>query len=95
MNYLHIYVEYRAVPGVFRTIDPPPPLHPASVSSLRTKGAVHTRRAVGGSIIRKTPDIGLASYSIIPLRVDSFCNDSVKASEIRQSVQPCLVPLMT
>jgi hypothetical protein len=27
---------------------------------------VHTRRAVRG--LRKTPDIGLASYSIIPLR---------------------------
>jgi hypothetical protein len=27
------YIEYRAVSGVFRTIDPPPPLHLASVSS--------------------------------------------------------------
>jgi len=35
-KYLHI--EFRAVSGVFRTIDPPPPLHPASGSSLRTKG---------------------------------------------------------
>ncbi len=26
-------MEYRAVFGVFRTIDSPPPLHPASVSS--------------------------------------------------------------
>ncbi len=34
------YIEYRAVSGVFRTIDPPPPLHPASVSSPCTKGAV-------------------------------------------------------
>ncbi len=32
------YVEYRAVSGVFQNIDPPPPLHPASVSSHRTKG---------------------------------------------------------
>jgi hypothetical protein len=32
------YVEYRAVSGVFQNIDPPPPLHPASVSSPRTKG---------------------------------------------------------
>jgi hypothetical protein len=31
-------IEYRAVSGVFRTIDPPPPLHPASVSSSPTKG---------------------------------------------------------
>jgi hypothetical protein len=61
-------VEYRAVSGVFQNIDPPPPLHPASVSSPRTKG---TRRAVRGwgSIFSKTPDIGLVSYSIIPLRL--------------------------
>ncbi len=32
------YIEYRAVSGVFRTIDPPSPLHPASVSSPLTKG---------------------------------------------------------
>jgi hypothetical protein len=56
------YIEYRAVSVIFRTIDPPPPLHPASVSSLRAGGG-------GGSIFRKTPDIGFAYYSIIPLRV--------------------------
>ncbi len=57
------YVEYRAVSGVFRTIDRPPPLQPASVSSPRR--GVHTRRAVRGS----TTDTGLvASYSILPLR---------------------------
>ncbi len=39
---LHTYVEYRAVSGVFQTIDPHPPLHPASVSSLRTKGGGQT-----------------------------------------------------
>jgi hypothetical protein len=27
-----------------------------------------------GSIVRKTPDIGLASYSIIPLRLDAVRN---------------------
>jgi hypothetical protein len=56
------YIEYRAVSGVFRTIDPPPPLHPASVSSPRTKGGGHTlagRGGGGGGIFRKTPDIGL------------------------------------
>jgi hypothetical protein len=45
------YVENRAVSAVFRTIEPPPPLHSASVSSPRTKGGgrgVHTRRAVSG-----------------------------------------------
>ena len=50
---------------------PHPPLHPASVSSPHTKGGgLHTRLAVreGGSIFWKTPDIGLASYSIISLR---------------------------
>jgi hypothetical protein len=45
-----IYVEYRAVSGVFQNIDPPPPLHPASVSSPRNEGVwgLHTRRAVRG-----------------------------------------------
>ena len=69
------YIEYRAVSGIFRTIDPPPPFRPASVPFPRTKGGgVHSRRAVrglggrGGSIFGKTPEIGLASYSIIPLR---------------------------
>jgi hypothetical protein len=32
------YIEHRAVSSVFRTIDPPPPLPLASVSSPRTKG---------------------------------------------------------
>jgi hypothetical protein len=69
-----IYVEYRAVSGVFQNIDPPPPLHPASVSSPRTKsgGGTHSPGdegvGGGGSTFWKTPDIGLASYSIIPLR---------------------------
>jgi hypothetical protein len=66
------YVEYRAVSGVFQNIDHPPPLPRASVSFPHTKGrGVHTRRAVRGgrSIFWKTPDIGLAFYSIIPLRI--------------------------
>jgi hypothetical protein len=45
------YIEYIAVSGVFRTIDPPPPLPLASASSPRTKGLVytlHTRRAMRG-----------------------------------------------
>ncbi len=59
--------------GVFRTIDLPLPLPLASVSS-----PPHQRRGYklagrwgggeGGSIVQKTPDIGLAFYSIIPLR---------------------------
>ncbi len=36
------YVEYRAVSGVFQNIDLPPPLHPASVTSSRTKGGGYT-----------------------------------------------------
>ncbi len=61
--------------GVFRTIDPPPPLHPERVSSPRTKGGgVHTRRAVrwvGGQYFGRRQTIGLASYSIIPIRAGS------------------------
>ncbi len=36
------YIEYRAVSGVFRTIDPPPALPRPSVFSFRTKdGGLH------------------------------------------------------
>jgi hypothetical protein len=54
--------------GVFRTIDPPPPLHPASVSSPRIKGGgVHTRRAVRGWGVKISEDarhwIGLLQYN--------------------------------
>ncbi len=54
---------------VFRTFDPPPPLHPASVSSPRTKGGggVHTRRAVRGWGVNILEDarhcIGLLQYN--------------------------------
>jgi hypothetical protein len=69
------YIEYRAVSGVFRTIDPPAPLHPASLSSPAPKaGGGHTRptrRAVRGWGVNISEDAryGLASHSIIPLRV--------------------------
>ncbi len=75
-------VQYRvqSVSGVFRTIDPPSPLHPASVSSPAPKaGCTHSlggEEVHGGSIFQKTPDIGLASYSIIPLRMVLFCEFS-------------------
>ncbi len=74
-------IEYRAVSGVFRTIDPPTPPHTTSVSSPRTKGGGYTLAGQwggGGSIVRKTPDIGLASYNIIPLRV---CTNAAENAE--------------
>ncbi len=57
-KYLHI-IEYRAMSSVFQTIEPHPHLHPASVSSLRTKGeggggggyTLAGRWGVGGSIV--------------------------------------------
>ncbi len=65
------YVESRAVSVVFQNIDPPPPLHPASVSSPRTKGGgggVHTRRAVRGwgvNILEAARHwIGLLQYNL-------------------------------
>jgi hypothetical protein len=55
------YVEYRAVSGVFQNVDPPPPFHPASVSSPRTKG----RRGVGVNILENARHwIGLLQYNI-------------------------------
>ncbi len=36
------YIQYRAASGVFRTMDPPPPLPLASVSSPRTKAGGYT-----------------------------------------------------
>ncbi len=67
------YVDCRvlSVSGVFQNIDPPPSLYPASVSSPRTKGGGYTLAGQcggGGSLFWKTPDIGLASYSIISQR---------------------------
>jgi hypothetical protein len=41
------YIVYRAVSGVFRSIDPPPPLHPASVSSPRTNISEDARHWIG------------------------------------------------
>ncbi len=41
-NKLLTYIEYRAVSGVFLTIDPPPPLDPSKWSSPRTEGGGYT-----------------------------------------------------
>ncbi len=85
------YIEYRSVSGVFRTIDSPPPLHPASVSSTRTKGGggvgytLAWRWGGGGSIFRKTPDIGLASYSIMLL----WINHSLSALHFDHGLNRC------
>jgi hypothetical protein len=94
MHKVLTYIEYRAVSGIFRTIDP----HPLSLYRVCPPpapkaggGGVHTRRGVcgwgGGSIVRKTPDIGLASFRIIPLRQDGtveswrqFCTPKMSES---------------
>jgi hypothetical protein len=54
------------VSGVFQNIDPPPPLHPAMVSSPRNKGGgVHTRRAVRVNILEDARHcIGLLQYNL-------------------------------
>jgi hypothetical protein len=65
------YIEYRAVSASSELLTPNPLSTQASVSSPRTKGGGYTlagRWGGWGSIFRKTPDIGLASYSKIPLR---------------------------
>ncbi len=62
--------------GIFQNIDPPPPLHPASVSSPRTKGGgeegVHTRRAVRGWRVNILEDarhwIGFLQYNISTIK---------------------------
>jgi hypothetical protein len=68
------YIEYRAVSGVFRTIDPHPP-SPSSECVLPPRaGGAHTGRAVrglGGVNISEDARLGLASYSIISLRCRS------------------------
>ena len=85
MHKVLTYVECRAVSGVFQNIDPPLPFHPASVSSPRTKG--------GGCTLAerwffwKTPDIGLASYSLIPLRpLISLSKIHIYSTSVKHSV---------
>jgi hypothetical protein len=55
--------------GVFRNVDPPPPL-PASVYPpplVRGEGTLAGWRGGGGSIVRKTPDIALYSIYVSTL----------------------------
>jgi hypothetical protein len=64
------YVEYRAVSGVFQNIDPHP-LSTQRVCPPRIKGGGYTlsgRWRVNSLVVWKTPDIGLTSYSLIPLQ---------------------------
>ncbi len=70
------------------TPDPTPPLHPASVSSSpRNKGVgVHTHspggEGVGGLYFGRRQTIGLASDSIIPLRL--YCWDALHTACINK-----------
>ncbi len=71
------YIEYRAVSGVFRTIDPPPPPPPTQrVCPPPARGGGYTLGgrwggAGGGVNISEDSRLGLASYSKIPLRYRS------------------------
>ncbi len=62
--------EIGAVSGVFQNIDPPPPSHPASVSSPRTKGGGYTLagRWGGGGGVNILEDarhwIGLLQFNL-------------------------------
>ncbi len=63
---------------VFQNIDLPPPSPPSEcvLPPHQRRGGTHKPggEGVGGSIFRKTRDIGLASYSIISLRLSlSIC----------------------
>ncbi len=69
------YVEYRAVSDVFQIFTLPHPLSTQRVCPPPERrgggGGTHSpggEGVGGGSIFWKTPDIGLASYSLIPLR---------------------------
>ncbi len=79
-------LNYQTTEYMYQTIDP----HPLSTQRVcpphaSHAGGVHTRQGVrgGGSIFRKTPDLGLTSYSIIPLRIShivwpAICQFSMK-----------------
>ncbi len=69
------YVEYRAVSASSKILTPHPPPPPLSTQRVcpppaPKAGGTHSTGGVegGGSIFWKTPDIGLASYTIISLR---------------------------
>ncbi len=66
------YVEYRAVSGVFQSIDPPPPSSPSEcvLPPHQRRGGYWGTHSPGGggSVFWKMSDIGLASCSINSLR---------------------------
>jgi hypothetical protein len=84
----HTYIEYRVVSGDFRTVDPPPPLHPASVSSpphQRRGGTLHTRRAMRGWGVNISEDarhwIGLLQYNLsMPQTIEEWNTKSPRSS---------------
>jgi hypothetical protein len=73
LHKLLTYVEYRALSGVFQNIDPsgPTPFPPSECVLPPHQRRTHSPGGErgGGSIFWKKPDIGLASYSIIALRI--------------------------
>jgi hypothetical protein len=78
-------VEYRPVSGVFQNSDPPPPcfLPPHQ----RRGGGTHSPggEGGGGSIFWRTPNIGLASCSIISLRSTWYT--------VHRPCHPCPMPI--
>ncbi len=73
-------VEYRAVSGVFQNNyhQPPSPASECVLPPAPKAGDTHSPGGEGvvGSIFWKTPDIGLASYSIISLRMEGSITTS-------------------
>jgi hypothetical protein len=92
---------------VFQNIDPPPPslpgdcvLPPPPPPPPQQRRGVHTRRAErgvgGGSILWKTRDIGLPSYSnnLSTLRI-KYCNyQQPERSKLLQSLYPTVQPYL-
>ncbi len=77
LSYTHkvlTYIEYRLCLAPFKLLTPHALSTHECVLPPHQRRGVHTTHSpggegVGGQYFRKTPDIGLASYSIIPLRV--------------------------
>jgi hypothetical protein len=87
-------VEYRSVSGVFQTVTPTHPSPPSECVLLphQRRGGTHSPggEGGGGSIFWKTPDIGLASYSIISLRHHAYFIFHVLVCQMRGWTEPQL-----